>query len=74
MTEKQGCLCTKVCDCQNPPPDGEEDAEGCFAVSEMCPVHNAFPLPYEECPVHGKMSEIEFAIAKDNEDSYADID
>lgn len=30
-----------VCDCQNPPP--YPDAEGCFGVSESCPIHGPIP-------------------------------
>lgn len=37
------CCCTTVCDCQ----DFDKGL-----VSTECPVHNDFPSPNPECPVH----------------------
>ncbi len=42
-----GCICTTVCDCQNPEPD-----EGVALVSQECPVHNLYPDPNPECHIH----------------------
>lgn len=53
------CICTKGCDCQSPP--SAEDAKGVFHVSEGCPVHNVFPAPDRECPIHGGMGRVEFS-------------
>jgi len=49
------CICTKVCDCQSPPPD-DWDGEGdhCWLMSNECPIHNDFPDPNPECPIHSK--------------------
>lgn len=49
------CTCTKVCDCQNP------DGEGVAHFSEECPVHNSYPKPNPECPVHGEMDWRQFS-------------
>lgn len=43
------CICTKVCDCQNPPPDGWDGKDGVWLVSNECPIHNDFPDPNPEC-------------------------
>lgn len=46
------CVCTKECDCENPPT--EENGEGVHHVSEYCPIHNHNPKPLPECPIHGE--------------------
>lgn len=43
----QKCICTKTCDCANPPPT--EEAEGVWCVSNECPEHNDDPEPNPEC-------------------------
>lgn len=53
------CICPKECDCQNPPPsDGPR--RGVHHVSNECPVHNFYPYPNRECPVHGNMAVLDF--------------
>ena len=47
------CTCTKVCDCENPPPDDWDGKEGAWHVSNECPIHNINPRPNPECPVYG---------------------
>jgi hypothetical protein len=42
------CLCTQECDCANP------DGEGVRHRSNECPVHNTYPAPNPECPIHGE--------------------
>lgn len=37
------CICPKKCDCQ-------DEARG--LVSELCPEHNLYPRPDDDCPVH----------------------
>ena len=46
------CICTKVCDCQNPPPDDWDGKDGVWHMSEGCPVHNLCPAPNPECLMH----------------------
>lgn len=48
------CICSQVCDCANPPPEGWEGKHGAWAVSEHCPIHNKNPKPSPDCPVHGR--------------------
>ena len=43
------CICTKVCDCQNPPPDDWNGKNGVFRVSTECPGHNERPHPHPDC-------------------------
>jgi hypothetical protein len=47
------CTCPKKCNCQNPQPDNEEDESGVWHYSNLCPVHNLYPEPDPDCPVHG---------------------
>ncbi len=49
---KKKCICTKVCDCQNPPPDDWDEKDGVWHMSEECPIHNLYPNPNPECSVH----------------------
>lgn len=42
------CTCPKECDCQNPEPEND----GCALVSNSCPIHNLYPDPAEDCPLH----------------------
>jgi len=51
---KKKCTCIKVCDCQNPPPDNWDGKNGIWHISEECPIHNLYPAPNPECPIHGK--------------------
>jgi len=51
---KKKCICTKVCDCQNPPPDDWDGKDGVWHISEYCPIHNLYPAPNPECPVHSQ--------------------
>jgi len=74
MPVKEECLCPQVCDCENPPPDDWDGQNGAYATSLECPVHNDFPRPNPGCPIHGGMSPQEFAIAKADDDPYADFD
>ncbi len=46
------CACTKVCDCQNPPPDDWDGKDGIWHISEECSVHNLYPAPNPECLMH----------------------
>lgn len=46
MTEPR-CICTRVCDCQNPEPPDEEN--GVALCSNECPVHNLYQQPHPEC-------------------------
>ena len=46
------CICTKVCDCQNPPPDDWDGKNGVYHISQECPIHNMFPNPHPDCSVH----------------------
>ncbi len=39
------CICTRVCDCQNP----ESKRGGVAHVSEECPDHNVTPEPHPDC-------------------------
>ncbi|MBI4709422.1 MAG: hypothetical protein HY764_04440 [Candidatus Portnoybacteria bacterium] len=58
------CTCPKECDCQNPPPDNRKKGDGGpYHLSNECPIHNDFPQPNEECPIHGGMTALEFSIA-----------
>lgn len=43
------CLCTTECDCANPEPDDPDATAHC---SQECPIHNLYPVPHPECPVH----------------------
>lgn len=47
------CICTKKCDCQNPPPKGKrwDRNEGVWHISNECPEHNDKPAPNPDCPV-----------------------
>ena len=48
-----GCVCPKVCDCQNPPPDDwDGESGGPYHVSNMCPEHNLYSRSDPDCPVH----------------------
>jgi len=67
MPEKK-CLCPTECDCQNPPPDDWDGENGPWHVSNECPVHNWYPRPNPECPLHAGMSELEFDTAKAEEE------
>ena len=50
-TTKEVCICTKICDCQNPPLEGSFGKEGgIFHISLRCPEHNVTPFPDTECP------------------------
>lgn len=52
MSETAICICTKVCDCKNPPPDDWDGISGVFHVSEECPEHNTHPdrpEPHPDC-------------------------
>ncbi|HUD03968.1 MAG TPA: hypothetical protein VMR73_00555 [Candidatus Paceibacterota bacterium] len=53
---KPVCTCPTECDCQNPPPDNG-DGTSVYGVSEFCPVHNVYPAPPTDCPVHGEEAE-----------------
>jgi|GEM_PF-3176617 len=69
--DKERCICLNEneCDCQNPPPDNWEKESGVYHTSVECPVHNDWPRPNPECPVHGGMSPHEFFIARNNASS-----
>jgi hypothetical protein len=41
------CTCPQECDCQDPEP-----LNGVALVSNLCPVHNLYPMVDPECPVH----------------------
>jgi len=43
-----GCLCSMGCDCENPEPEND----GVALASNECPVHNLYPDPNPECPIH----------------------
>lgn len=47
------CLCTKVCDCQDP--EGKATDGQVKMISNGCPIHNDIPQPDPDCPVHGKL-------------------
>lgn len=53
--ETAGCTCTKVCDCENPPPDDWDGESGTWHISMECPIHNTNPRPNIECPIHGHL-------------------
>jgi len=53
LKNKTACTCPKKCNCQNPPPDDWNGKNGAFLVSEECPVHNTYPNPAWDCPIHG---------------------
>lgn len=42
---KNKCICPKKCDCQDPEPKS-----GPALLSNLCPEHNLYPIPDEECP------------------------
>ena len=65
--DKERCVCLSEneCDCQNPLPDNWNGEKGVYHGSEECPLHNNFPRPNPECPVHGGMDSHEFFIAKE---------
>ena len=65
---EEKCLCPTVCDCQNPPPDNWDGQNGPWLVSNECPVHNWYPRPNSECPLHGGMSVHEFSDAQFEEE------
>ena len=50
------CICPTKCDCQNPPPK-RGYAHGVYGVSDFCPIHNVYPAPRTDCPVHGEEAE-----------------
>jgi hypothetical protein len=41
------CTCPNLCDCENPEP-----THGAALVSNLCPDHNLYPEPSEDCQVH----------------------
>lgn len=43
------CICPTECDCQNPPPDDWDGKNGCWGISNSCPVHNDYPDIDPEC-------------------------
>jgi len=43
--DKRECICTTVCDCENPKPAND----GVLLVSNECPMHNDNPQPHPEC-------------------------
>lgn len=49
------CICTKTCDCANPPPSNWDGKSGVYHVSNECPIHNDYPQPHPDCEakVHG---------------------
>ncbi|MBI4709033.1 MAG: hypothetical protein HY764_02430, partial [Candidatus Portnoybacteria bacterium] len=50
------CTCPKECDCQNPPPDDRKAGDdGPYHISNECPVHNFYPDPSDDCPIHGEI-------------------
>ncbi|MBD3282595.1 MAG: hypothetical protein GF387_03270 [Candidatus Portnoybacteria bacterium] len=51
---KEKCICAKICDCENPPPDNWDGLDGVYHVSNECPVHNFNPYPHPDCPVHSR--------------------
>lgn len=64
---RKKCLCPTECDCENPPPDDWDErdkSEGVYHISNFCPVHNDFPWPHDECPIHGGMRPHKFATAR----------
>ena len=63
MPEQNECSCTQECDCQNPPPDDWDGKVGVYHISNECPIHNYGPYPNPECPVHGRLSPLEYMIA-----------
>lgn len=63
MAEENACVCTKKCDCQNPPPDNRKAEGGVFHSSQECPIHNFNPSPNPDCPVHGGLTPLEFSMA-----------
>jgi len=42
--DEQECICTKICDCQNPEPKS-----GVALLSNECPVHNDNPRANPDC-------------------------
>ncbi len=46
----QECICTKNCDCANPPP--YEGAGGVWHISNECPEHNDNPELNPQCTAH----------------------
>jgi len=49
--EKQvKCICPTECDCQNPPPDDWDGTSGIWHISNLCPIHNDYPIVDEDCP------------------------
>ncbi|MFH0891512.1 MAG: hypothetical protein V1867_01895 [Candidatus Falkowbacteria bacterium] len=50
------CTCLKEgeCDCQNPPPEDWDGKNGVWHVSAFCPIHNLYPDPDPDCPIHGR--------------------
>lgn len=71
MSEQNQCLCPQDCDCQNPPPDDwdQETGSGVWHTSEMCPVHNDYPEPNPECPLHGGLTPLDFWLAKQDQEA-----
>ncbi len=55
---EEKCTCPKICDCQNPPPDGWNHKEGVYHISNLCPVHNFEAIPALDCPVHNPDGDI----------------
>ena len=50
------CICPSECCCQYPEPK-----DGVALVSEECPIHNDYPWPHPECPIHREMGQREYA-------------
>lgn len=68
MSEEEKCLCTRVCDCQNPPPDDWDGKNGVYHVSMECPEHMEYPRPNPECPVHGHLSVLDFDLTQESDE------
>jgi len=53
--DRSRCICTKLCDCEDPPPKDWDGKHGSYRVSEHCPVHNDCPEPDPNCraEMHG---------------------
>ena len=43
------CICTKECDCENPPPDNWDGESGAYGISNECTIHNDKPDPHPGC-------------------------
>ena len=52
LKEEAKCLCTKVCDCQDPEGKLNGSNGSVCLISNECPIHNDEPYPHPDCPIH----------------------